>query len=302
MSGPILELLVTPGTGDRIAPLVRRLASWCDPRAPDRSLDAPTARLASSWRAPGLEEALSDGQPPVALWVTGLAEVEAAGSLLGRCRVVVTDQPRVAGHLDAVVIPHPTLDPAEHRPVTPFVRARWRRRLGLADTLVVDVRAGHAGGGPSLPDGLVPTALAVAAVAVVDDRWIDVALALGTPVVSDAHSARRIGATDGVELVTAPPEEVEETARALAGDLPRAAALGRAGRRHCERGHDLRTPAAEVAARLGLADQGLDAEQTVRRHLTELWTPADARVAARATAAVANFPPLPPATVSVGAG
>ncbi|HVL04149.1 MAG TPA: hypothetical protein VM386_06915, partial [Acidimicrobiales bacterium] len=100
MSGPILELLVTPGTGARIAPLVRRLASWCDPRAPDRSLGAPTARLASSWRAPGLEQALSDGQPPVALWVTGLAEVEAAGSLLGRCRVVVTDHPMVAGHLD----------------------------------------------------------------------------------------------------------------------------------------------------------------------------------------------------------
>ena len=299
MSGPILELLVTPGTGARIGPLVRRLASWCDPRAPDRSLGAPTARLASSWRAPGLEQALSDGQPPVALWVTGLAEVEAAGSLLGRCCVVVTDHPELAGHLDAVVIPRPTLDPAEHRPVTPFVRARWRRRLGLADALVVDVRAGHAAASPPMPERLVPTALAVAAAAVVDDRWIDVALALGTPVVTDASSARRIGATDGIEVVTASPEEVEETARALARDLPRAAALGRAGRRHCEHHHDLRTPAAEVAARLGLADQRLDAEKMVRRHLGELWTPADARVAARATAAVA---PLPPATVTVGGG
>lgn len=302
MSGPVLELLVTPGTGARIAPLVRRLASWCDPRAPDRSLDAPTARLASSWRAPGLEQALSDGEPPVALWVTGLAEVEAAGSMLGRCRVVVTDQPQVATHLDAVVIPHPALDPAEHRPVTPFVRARWRRRLGLADTLVVDVRAGHAGDGPPLPDRLVPTALAVAAAAVVDDRWIDVALALGTPVVTDASSARRIGATDGIEVVTVSPEECWETARALARDLPRAAALGRAGRRHCEHRHDLRTPAAEVAARLGLADQALDAERIVRRHLSELWTPADARVAARASAALAGFAPLPPAGISVGVG
>ena len=302
MSGPILELLVTPGTGDRIAPLVRRLASWCDPRAPDRSLDAPTARLASSWRAPGLQHALSDGQPPVALWVTGLAEVKAAGSLLGRCRVVVTDHPEVAGDLDAVVIPRPTLDPAQHRPVTPFVRARWRRRLGLADTLVVDVRAGHAAASPPLPERLVPTALALTAAAVVDDRWIDVALALGTPVVTDASSARRIDATDGLEVVTASPEEAEEAARALARDLPRAAALGRAGRRHCERRHDLRTPAAEVAARLGLADQALDAEQTVRRHLGELWTPADARVAARATAALVGFAPLPPASVSVGVG
>lgn len=301
MSGPILELLVTPGTGARIAPLVRRLASWCDPRAPDRSLDAPAARLASSWRAPGLERALADGQPPVALWVTGLAEVEAAGSMLGRCRVVVTDHPQVATHLDAVVIPHPALDPAEHRPVTPFVRARWRRRLDLADTLVVDVRAGHAGG-PSLPDRLVPTALAVAAAAVVDDRWIDVALALGTPVVTDASSARRIGATDGIEVVTASPEECWETARALARDLPRAAALGRAGRRHCEHRHDLRTPAAEVAGLLGLAAPDLDAERIVRRHLSELWTPADARVAARASAALAGFVPLPPAAISVGAG
>ena len=302
MSGPILELLVAPGTGDRMAPLVRRLASWCDPRAPDRSLGAPTARLASSWRAPGLEQALSDGQPPVALWVTGLAEVEAARALLGRCRIVVTDHPDVAGHVDAVVIPHPALDPAEHRPVTPFVRARWRRRLGLADTLVVDVRAGHGGDGPPLPEGLVPTALALAAAAVVDDRWIDLALAFGTPVVTDASSARCIGATEGVEVLTASPDDAEETARALSRDLRRAAALGRAGRRHCERRHDLRTPAAEVAARLGLADQALDAEQIVRRHLGELWTPADARVAARASAALAGFVPLPPAAISVGAG
>lgn len=296
MSGPVLELLVTPGTGGRIAPLVRRLASWCDPRAPDRSLGRPAARLASSWRAPALEQALADGQPPVALWVSGLAEAEAAATLLGRCRVVVTDRPEVAAHLDATVIPHPALDPAEYRPLTPFVRSRWRRRLGLASDLVVDARSG------SLADRLVPTALAVAAAAVADDRWLDLALALGTAVVTGADSARRIGATDGIEVVTATPGEAGEMARALARDLPRAAALGRAGRRACERRHDLRTPAAEVAERLGVGGTDLDAEHVVRRHLGELWTPAGARVAARASAALAGFAPRPPAAATAGVG
>lgn len=301
MSVPVLELLVTPGTGDRIAPLVRRLASWCDPRAPDRSLGRASARLASSWRAPALEQALADGEPPVALWVSGLAEAEAAPSWVGRCRLIVTDRPEVAGSLDAVVIPRPALDPADHRPLTPFVRSRWRARLGLARELVVDVRTGGDGDRAGLPDRLVPTALAVAAAAVVDDHWIDLALALGTPVVTDAASARRIDATEGIEVMVADAGDVAASARALAGDLPRAAALGRAGRRACERRHDLRTAAAEVAERLGLTGAALDAEHVVLRLLGELWTPADARVASRASAALAGFAPRPPAT-AVGAG
>ena len=300
MSGPVLELLVAPGTSDRIAPLTCRLASWCDPRAPDRTLGRATARLASSWRAPALEQALADGEPPVGLWVAGLAEAEAAGSMLERCRVVVTDRPEVAGHLDAVVIPRPALEPTDYRPLTPFVRSRWRKRLGLATDLVVDVRTRRPEGGTALPDRLVPTALAVAAAAISDDRWLDVALALGTPVVTDADSARSIGAVDGDELVTASPGEAEEAARKLGQDLARAAALGRAGRRRCERRHDLRTPAAEVAARLGLTGHALDAEHMVRRRLGELWTPPDARISARASAALAGFAPRPEATAAGG--
>lgn len=297
MSGPDLELLVAPGTSRRIAPLARRLARWCAPRAPERILGPPVARLASSWRAPSLTQALADGEPPLALWVTGLDEAEAAGDMLERCRVVVTDRPEVAEGLEAAVVcPRAGFEPADHRPLTPFVRSRWRSRVGLAVDLVVDVRGEIAH--EALPDHLVPTALALAASAVVDARWLDLALALGTAVVTDAVTADGIGATDGVEVVIATSGQASQAARALAGDLPRAAALGRAGRRQCERRHDLRTPAAEVARRLGLTGASGDAEQALRQRLGELWTPGDARVSARASAAVAAFPPLVPATVS----
>jgi hypothetical protein len=298
VSGPVLELLVAPGTSGRIAHLVRRLASWCDPRAPERLLGPPAARLASSWRAPSLAQALAEGEPPCALWVAGLSEMEAGGDLLRRCRVVVTDRPEVGAELGAAVVcPRPGFDPAEHRPLAPFVRARWRARLGLAVDLVVDVRNGAP---QALPERLVPTALAVAAAAVVDARRLDLALALGTAVVTDDDAAEGIGATDGVEVVIAAPSDAAEVARALAGDLPRAAALGRAGRRDCERRHDLRTPAAEVATRLGLMGAAVEAEAVLRRHLGALWTPADARVAARASAAVVALGALPPASVGGG--
>lgn len=298
MSAPVLELLVAPGTSERIAPLVHRLASWSDPRAPERSLGPPAARLASSHRAPLLAPALADGEPPLALWVAGLGEVKAVGGLLGRCRVVVTDHPEVAKTIEAAVLcPRPGFDPADHRPLTPFVRSRWRSRLGLDADLVVDVRGGAR---PSLPEHLAPTALAVAAAAVVDARWLDLALALGTAVVTDDAAAEGIGATDGVEVVVAAPDEAEGAAQALAHDIVRAAALGRAGRRQCEGRHNLREPAAEVASRLGLTGPAVDAESVLRRRLGELWTPADAGVAARGSAAVAAFAGPIPVSVERG--
>lgn len=287
MSRPPLELLVAPGTGERIAPLAHRLMRWCDPRAADRALPRPAARLASSWRAPSLEAALGEGEPPLALWVSGGGEVKAAAALLGRCQVVLTDQPELIARLGeaALLVPGPGLDPRVHRPLTPFVRSRWRSRLGFPADFVVDARAGS----DAVPERLVPTALALAGAAVVDTRWLDLALALGTPVVTDAASARRAGATSGTEVLVADPGEAGSVAADVAGDLPRAAALGCAGRRLCERRHDLGGAAAELVRRLQVSVPLRSAEALVQQRLDEMWAPPDAQVAVRARAAVAAF-------------
>lgn len=289
--GPVLELLVHPGTGGRIAPLVRQLARWCDPRAPDRTLTRPAARLASSWRAPFLDAAARAGEDiPLALWINGQADIDAAGGLLEHCRVVVTDNPTTAEHLDAaVLVVHPRIDPHDYRPITPYVRSRWRSRLGFPADMVVDVRSGIDG---LLDDAVVPTALALAGAAVVDRHWIDVALALGAPVITDAETAQHCGASAGIEVEVTDPDDALSAAWSLAEDVARSAALGRAGRRHCERRHDHRSAAALVATWLGLTRGVNDAHHLMRQRLGELWTPADARISMRASAAVRGLAPL----------
>lgn len=288
MTRPTIELLVAPGTGERIAPLVSRLARWCDPRAADPALPRPAARLASSWRAPRLDAALGQGEPPLALWVSGPGEAAAAAPLLSRCRVVLTDRAELGGRIGdaALLVPRPGLDPRHHQPLTPFVRSRWRSRLGFPAEFLVDARAGAG----AISEPLVPTALALASAAVVGARWLDHALALGTPVITDAASAHKAGANFGIEVLVAEGDEAGALAAGVVGDSPRAAALGRAGRRLYERRHDLDGAAVELARRLGLNGPPLSAEAVVQERLDEMWTPPGAQVAVRARVAVAALP------------
>lgn len=295
MTAPLVELLVAPGTGERVGPLARRLASWADVRAPDAALPAPSARLASSWRAPRLSGALADGAPPLALWVAGADEADAASEALSRCAALLSDRNEVAEHLRArapaipvLVVPRPVVDVDRLRPLTPFVRARWRTRLGLAGDLVVDARSESA----TVSERVLPSALAVAAAVVVDRRSVAHALALGAAVVADQRTAAAVGATDGSELVVAPGDAAMAVAAGLAGDGRRCAALGRAGRRLCERRYDLRAVAAELARRLGLLPEHPSPDELVVQRLAELGTPAAAAVAARARVATALFAPV----------
>lgn len=292
MTGPLVELLVSPGTGDRLGPVARHLSSWADVRAPEPALPTPRARLASSWRAPRLTEALAEGAPPLALWVASGDEADAAGESLPRCAVLLCDRDEVGEHLRArapatpvIVLPRGGLDVDLLRPLPPFVRARWRRRLGLAADLLVDVRSPST----AISERLVPSALAVAAAVVVDHRWLAHALALGAAVVTDQDAAEREGATDGRELVVAEGDHAPAVAGEVALDLARGAALGREGRRLVERRYDLRSRTADLARRLGLLPDHPAARQLVVRRLAELRTPPGARVAARARVATALF-------------
>jgi hypothetical protein len=169
--------------------------------------------------------------------------------------------------------------------MTPFVRARWRQRLGLPDRLVVRVGISD---GDGLADDVVPTALALASAVACGQRWLVEAMAWGAPVVTDAVSAAAVGATADVEVAVADPGQLSEAATALAGDDPRAAALGRAARRLVERRHDTSRPPVEVAERLGLLPPTDGLASRVGARLSELWTPSTASVVGRTRAAFSS--------------
>jgi hypothetical protein len=120
------------------------------------------------------------------------------------------------------------VDARTRLPVSPFVRRRWRRRLGLPEEFVVRL---DVTGGPEASEDVVEAALFTCSAAVVGREYVALALALGTPVVCDADVAGAIGATDGTHVTVASGAGVEEAARALAGDDIEAARLARNGRR-----------------------------------------------------------------------
>jgi hypothetical protein len=240
------------------------MARWCAPKLHEPGDPPPGAWLASSPEVEGLDRALRSGRP-VGVLVAGADEpnwyADRAGTSADRAPVRWPDGPGI--------------DASACWPVTPFVRARWRARHGLPDSLVVD--AGD------LPDDVRPTALALAAAVVAQGELVVEALAWGAPCATDPASAAAAGATDGVEVVVGPPADLPGLAAGLAADRRRGAALGRAGRRLVERRHDTSRPAAEIARRLGLLRPG--PADRLAEALDELWAPAAAPIRARAAAA-----------------
>ncbi len=286
MSRPLLGLLVAPGTSDRAAALVRRLSRWCEPRALDASTPPVDAVLATGPAVPGLARVLAERPGPVAVWVEDERELAAGRAVAGDADVVVTSSASVAAAAGdrAVLLPDPAVEADAVAPVPPFVRERWRRRAGLDPSWVVAI--GVPGATP-LPDGAVPTALAVAAAAVVVGPELVTALALGTPVVTDAHSAARVGAEAGTDLLVVPPADAMAVAAVVATDPVRAASLSRRARRLVERRFDLAPAAATLAGRLGLDTARRGPFAAVDAALAELGTPSGARPAARAAEALA---------------
>ncbi len=303
---PRVGIVVDPLRPGRLEPLLRVLRSWCDVRAWQPDLADVRAVVATSWRAPVLDEVTRlSPAVPVALAVDAAdpppAEVAARAAVL-----IAEGGPGDGGAGptgdDQVVLTlsRSGIDGRDVRPLPPFVRARWRQRLGLPDDL--DVAVGVAGA-PALDEATTRTALALAPAAIVAGGWLVPALALGTAVVTDAESAAAVRAVEGrdVEIAAAAPEGLAGPAagaraatRALGADWRRAAALGWAGRLLVEERHDLATVARALAAALGLvapATPGdvLDPAGRLQASLDELHTPPFARVAVRARSAWASL-------------
>ena len=232
---PRVGILAEPGSPPGFVALVRSLSAWCRPQAAG---PAPAAWVASSLAAAGEHR-------PVAVWADGV--VTTAGG--------------------PVRFPYPGLDLRAYVPMAPIVRSRWRSRLGLPATLVVDAA--------DVPDDLAPTALALASVVIATGARLAEALAWAAPCVTDAASAAALGATDEEVAIGTPPRDI-------AGDDGRAAALSAAGRRLAERRLDHHAAARRVAADLGL----LPSVDPARRVLDELHTPATSPLRRRVDALV----------------
>lgn len=242
---PQVAVVCSPGGSAALRPLAAALARRTDLRSLGRA-DRPVALLASDRAA--LDRARRSGRG---------AAVAAGASVEDGHLVVFGDG--IEGR--RLPLPSaPRVSTSTLPPLAPHVRRRWRRRLGLADDLVVDTAA--------LDPLDVPTALAVAAAAVVDARHLPAALALGCPVVTDASSARRVGAVDGQEVVVGNRDD----AAALAADDRRASGLSR-------RAHDL-------------AVTRFDPSTTASR-LLDLWGLADETPKGRVEAALADLGTAP---------
>lgn len=288
MTGTYLLLAPGIGTSVPLAELVARLARRHRVHAHDPGLGPPAAVLCrprSPWPLP-------KGDAPLAWWIEHPHELPDRPN--PRVRLIVTWQPVMHAAADRVrafgvpveVVPSPAVDGSVWRPVMPFVRQRWRRRLGLPAELVATVGVA---GGPALDEGTATDALFLCAAAVVGPGYVLRALALGTPTVCDAAVADAIGAVDGEHVVVADPAAAPAVAAEVAGDLERAARLGRAGRRLLEARHDVAASARRVAEVLGLPGVGPAPVASVAGVLERLGTPVDAGISARVAGAVGTL-------------
>jgi hypothetical protein len=284
------HLLLAPGLGmaPPLANLVVRLARGHRVHAHDAGLGTPTAvlcRPGGSWPVP-------KGDAAVAWWIEHPSEVpDAAGR---RLALVLTWRPvadvaavSLAGLGVAVeVLPSPSVDGSVWRPVAPFIRQRWRRRLGLPPTLVATLGVP---GSPSVDEETAADALFLCSAAVVGPGHVLRALALGAPTVCDAATAEFLGAVDGVHVVVADGSAASEAAEDLADDLERATRLGRAGRRLVEARHDIAAAARRVASVLALPGIGPRPVADLAADLEALGTPVDAGISARVAGAIGTL-------------
>ena len=287
MTLPLVGILASYDDDSAIAPLIVALRSWCRPHALDANLGRPAAYLATSPAAIGLDGALAGPEPVV---VIAAEPSLITDDLRSRAAGIIVHDARAADMIGdlAILWSRDAVPAAEHPSLSPFVRERWRGRLGLPNPLVVE----FGGAAPSpFDDVTAPSALAVCSAAVVRGPWLVTALALGTAVVTNAASAANIGATASVHVAVAGPHDARAVAEELAADPARAAALGWGGRMLVEERHDLRTVAIEVVSVLGIGPLRFPDAPLARidAELDALGTPTASSVANRVLRRVASI-------------
>ena len=272
---PWLGLLIDRSPDPTAVELIVSLARWARPVASVRLApdEHPSAWFAMSLAA----SAGAHGDRPMAVWVSEGDDI---------------DRPMPP---DAVLVGPAAPDQDRHVRVRrgaadlgrwswfpPFVRARNRRRVGLPDT-AIDARACAAN---PIPHNDVPTALALASAALVDEEWLLVALALGTLCVATEDVVASVVPERGREFVAiGSPSELGELASTLAA-APDQARRSRAARAFAST-LDLAQTARRVLRSLGIERSG--GRDDLATRLSELGTPATSPVARRALGAAATL-------------
>jgi hypothetical protein len=267
----LIALAATGGSARRSIPLLAVLGreatvvSWHRWRAEHERPEVPDAIVVT-------DVAALEGLPPVALAVWLHDPGDRAAAERHGARILLTDQPDLA--VDGVVLVHPSsLDVARVEPTAPLVRARLRDRAGLPEVLVTRSTARAS---------LSEADLCHASAAVVADRDLPLALALGTPIVTSAASAHRIGAEPGRDLVVASEGDEDGAALRLALDPERSARCSAGARRFAERHLDLGPVAGSVLIALGLGSEApVSPTRTLDDRLDELAAPPGGWVRAR---------------------
>lgn len=289
MTLPLLAILAGHTDAAPLLPLLGALRTWCQPSAPDANLGVPDAFFATSSRAIGLDAALA-GPIPVAVVADSASNV--TPDVRARAAAIVVRDEHSAAELGATAIVwrRDAVRASDHPSVAPFVRERWRNRLGLPSPMVIEV----GGFEPSPVDSAtLPAALAVCSAAVVHGPMLTTALALGAAVVTDAAAASAIGAIPFVHLAVSERRQAASVAEELATDPGRAAALGWGGRQLVEAHHDLDGVARTILDALGIGPIPFPSAPLARldAELDALGTPPTSSVATRAlrrTATVAG--------------
>lgn len=251
-SVPLVGLVVEPGEGGVLRPIVRALMAMVEVRSLGRCTRTPDLVLASG-------------------------EAAAKRTTVERMAVCVSGGVRVG---DVVVpVPAGALDVFAVLPRGPLVRRRWQEQLGRPDgwTVLAD----------GVPPADRPEVLAVCSAAVVSGDDLALALALGTPVVTTAAAARSIGALDNEHVVVAGDgDDAIVVASLLAVDEARAAAVGAAGRRLAEAQLDIVALARQILSAAGL-ESGPGSVTNLDSRLRELHTPPGSRIRNRVDNATA---------------
>lgn len=223
------------------------------------------------------------GRVPCAVWLNSIEEATAPAArqatvLLARSRLV--EDPRL-------VVLRGRAAAEGARFVSPFTRARLRRARQVGGPGVLDTHGQRwTWDGTELDDDLRPTAAALAGAARAHD--LDTALGLarwGAPLVTDAETARALGAEPGRDVALADVEDSTAQAARLADDRRCASRLGWAGYRLAEDRWSVRG----VLDRFGVVEP--DPAQRLDRALEELGTPPDAMVRARSARATDGLAP-----------
>lgn len=276
MTRPVVALVVDRPPAPGLVQVATALGRHARLRSGDGP-DGPVAILATS------PAAARGSSRPAAAWFEPGDDAEDFDGLL-------LHDPGVA-HPGSGLAVSGTMDLRGRRPLSPFLRSRWRRREGLPEHLAV--LAGPSGcmvlGGGAVPPAATATALALAAAVVATGPLLAEALAWGAPVVTVDGDARSLSATPGVDVEVADEGDAPEVAGALARDWPRAAAMSRAGRALVEATLDRDRWLEPLVSHLGLrAGQGR-ARGRLEERLAELQTSPAAPIVDRATAAVAGW-------------